>query len=1704
MVPSRSDLVSSLRFLPHSARALLLAGAGVALVGWVLDATLIRGFLPGLTIAVFAVALGWNARCFNAGGAKRRRAAGWTPQGDPNSLSFVGLRDVTWTSDSAGNTVFISPNIAAVYGYTPEEIIRGGPGIWFGQIHAEDCGVVRAKYESLFSGSELFDVEYRIRCKNGAWIWIHDRALAVYERSGVRYADGVFSDITDRKRSQEELEQSRRQLQALFDNTQDGILLADDTCRCVDANPAACALLGLTREKVMARAVGDLFGAGDAAQAEARWRRFRIAGEQSGDLALVRGDAERREVEYHAMADIVPGLHLSVLRDVTEQRRGGAALRASEERYRQLVELSPDAIFVVAEGRFLFANAATAPLFGVAEPAALMGRSVLDFVHSDSQLAVQERMAEAAAGQRTPLTAQKLLRGDGVAVEVELGAIPFLREGQPAVQVVARDVSARKRDIRQREEAEQALRSTQELLAALLDYAPMPICVTDLEGRWRLVNRAWEDIAGLQRHTIVGRLVGEFFPEDATREFLKNNRWAADIGGPVEVEEPVYTAEGARVFQTVKFPVRGSRGEVDAVGGVSIDITERRKSDRRLGAQHAVARILAESEALAEAAHLILQAICEHLGWDMGAIWAVDDESALLRCVQTWQRPGAEVDAFLDETHQRTFGRGDGLPGRIWASEGPVWIPDLGQDPHLPRAECASAHAARSAFGFPIRVGNRVRGVIECFSRHPQPPDEDLLDAMNAIGSQIGQFSERTRAEAAVRESEALKTAIFNSALDGIITMSHEGRIVDFNPAAERIFGRPREQVVGCDLAELLLPVTYRARHRNGLARCVASGEAVSLGNRLELSALRADGSEFPVELTITRIVGQAPPLFTGYIRDITERKQTEEALRASERRFRTVFENAAIGIVIVDLDGVVVTVNRARHEMLGYTEAELRGMVFTEYTHPDDRARDLELFQELARGERGRYQMENRYVRKDGTIVWGQLTVSLVRDAHSLPQFAVAMVEDVTERKHNEQVMAERTRITALQADIGRALAQSESLEDMLAACAEAIVRHLEGAFARIWTLNEAEQVLELQASAGMYTHRNGPHSRVPVGRLKIGLIAQERKPHLTNRVVGDPRVGDQEWARREGMVAFVGYPLIVKDRLLGVLAMFARHPLSPATLEAMGPVANEIAVGIERWRTQEALRASEEQYRYLFDKSPYSKWVFDPETLGFLAVNNAAVQQFGYSREEFHRMTVRDLCPAQEIPALLDVRSELLAHSGTNQLRMPDPHPRIKKDGTLIDAEITWSRITFRGRPAFLATVVDVTERKRAEEMLRNAHAETEQLLASIASVLIGVNEQGRVNRWNAAAEEAFGMPAEAVIGRSFAHCGVQWANGDVFDAAARCQADHRPTRAQNLRFRSREGDERILVTTITPIRSSPDKNAGFLLLGSDITEHKQLEEQLRQAQKLEAIGQLAAGIAHEINTPIQYVGDNTKFLSDAFRDLLQVIDAHGRMFAAAKTGHLTTQVIDRLVDSVLKADIGYLTEEIPKAIQQSQEGVERVAKIVRAMKEFSHPGTKEKVAIDINKAIENTITVARNEWKYVAEVVDDFAADLPPVPCLPGEFNQVILNLLVNAAHAIEDVPGRDAGTKGVIRVTTRALGEDAEIRVSDTGTGIPEAIRSKVFDPFFTTKPVGKGTGQGLAIAHSVIVNQHGGTIHFETEPGKGTAFVIRLPLSPKPR
>ena len=416
------------------------------------------------------------------------------------------------------------------------------------------------------------------------------------------------------------------------------------------------------------------------------------------------------------------------------------------------------------------------------------------------------------------------------------------------------------------------------------------------------------------------------------------------------------------------------------------------------------------------------------------------------------------------------------------------------------------------------------------------------------------------------------------------------------------------------------------------------------------------------------------------------------------------------------------------------------------------------------------------------------------------------------------------------------------------------------------------------------------------------------------------------------------------------------------------------------------------------------------------------------------------------------------------------------------LVDSAVRISRMKddLRAEQESLGRMI--THSARSEARLR---AVVESALDGI--VLLGPDR--KIEGMNAAAERIFGFTQGEVAGQDFVDAFVAaGSRAAVVDAIQqrRHAAVHGASMFSGLR---RGGQEFPMECSLTRLETGA--SAGRCAFVRDLTESRRMQVELHQAQKLEAVGQLAAGIAHEINTPIQFIGDNTQFLQDAFSGLSTFADLLGRCAQA-----LPPESREELRRAEEQLDLAYLREQVPGTIARTLQGVQRVATIVRAMKEFAHPDQHEMVATDLNRSLQATLEVARNEYKYVAEVATELG-ELPLVTCHAGDLNQVFLNIIVNAAHAVGDVV-KGTQEKGKISVVTRREGDHVLVSISDTGAGIPEEIRTKVYDPFFTTKGVGRGTGQGLAIARS-IVGKHRGSIHFATEKGKGTTFFIRLPI-----
>lgn len=557
--------------------------------------------------------------------------------------------------------------------------------------------------------------------------------------------------------------------------------------------------------------------------------------------------------------------------------------------------------------------------------------------------------------------------------------------------------------------------------------------------------------------------------------------------------------------------------------------------------------------------------------------------------------------------------------------------------------------------------------------------------------------------------------------------------------------------------------------------------------------------------------------------------------------------------------------------------------------------------------------------------------------------------------------------------------------------------------------------------------------------------------------------------------------------------------------------------------------LDSSQQKYRHLVESVQAILWQKDLQSGTFTLVNSVAESLLGYPLEEWRKdpLFLENHSVAEDRPLVAAHCAQLSIEAGAAEFE----HRMLTADNRIL-----WLRTYMRaivspdGTHVITSVMHDVTTKKIMQRELQLQRQYFDALMDSAPDHIYFKDMNSRFILVNKATASLFKLAKpEEVIGLG---------DEDFFEephisSALATEREIMRTGQRILNVEEEEnwpdGSVSWASTTKMPLYGEDGRISGTMGVSRDITKRKLaeiallektklltelnadlkreidsrhiLEGQLLQAQKLESIGQLAAGVAHELNTPIQYVADNCRFLDDSFRGLNEMLRHHGHLLAEVKAGRPGLEAVATIEQRAEALDLEFLSGEIPNAIEQSIDGIGQVAQIVRAMKEFSHPGSREKAPVDLNHGIENTLVVCRNEYKHVAELETAFAPDLPPVYCLAGEISQVVLNLVVNASHAVSDAHP-DGG--GIIRVSTHLDGEFVEIHVRDNGTGIPEAIRNRIFDPFFTTKEVGRGSGQGLALARNVAFHKHNGSLTFETQENEGTTFILRIPVGPEPQ
>jgi PAS domain S-box-containing protein len=638
-------------------------------------------------------------------------------------------------------------------------------------------------------------------------------------------------------------------------------------------------------------------------------------------------------------------------------------------------------------------------------------------------------------------------------------------------------------------------------------------------------------------------------------------------------------------------------GLVGVMAVVLAALRVRRERDAsRLAVQYGLARVLADAESLEASAPQLLATIGEPLGWDVGHLFEVREAGRLLP-VGIWTAPGVDVPDFEAATRDFVVERGQGLPGQVWQSGQPAFLEDVIVQEDFLRADAARRSNLRGGMAFPIGTGGENVAVVEFFSRDPRPNDPAMLEVTAALGTLIGEFIEGLRTAEAVRQSEARKSALLSSALDGVIVIDHEGMVVEFNPAAELLFGHSADDALGSELAELVMPPALKERHRRALRRTVETGEASLLGRRIEMTGMRADGSEFPVELAINRIAGSDPPMFTGTVRDIAKRRRAErereELLRleqvarhdASEARdqLEAILSGVADAVTAQAADGRLLFVNEAAVELLGFDSREAllaaplsaildrfdildeSGQPFPVERLPGRRA--------LSAGERSEVVVRFR-VRATGEERWSAVKATPILDSADRVNMAINVIEDITTHKRAERAqhfLSESTAVLSSSLDMSEALADVAALAVPEVADWLAVDLVTDTGLERMAAAHADPQRLERARSL----YRASPPDRGVQAGVRHVLATGRSElysdlPTALARAASDG-AGDLALARELGMRSAIVVPMTARGRTLGTLSLAtdkAGRRLDENDLELAEELARRCATALDNAR--------------------------------------------------------------------------------------------------------------------------------------------------------------------------------------------------------------------------------------------------------------------------------------------------------------------------------------------------------------------------------------------------------------------------------------------------------------------------------------------------------------------------------------------------------
>jgi PAS domain S-box-containing protein len=840
-----------------------------------------------------------------------------------------------------------------------------------------------------------------------------------------------------------------------------------------------------------------------------------------------------------------------------------------------------------------------------------------------------------------------------------------------------------------------ATRGAQEPFYTLSEALPA-ITFIHQDGRFRYVNRIGQQMLGYSLEELLRMEFWEVVQPES-RELVRKRGLDRQQGEapPSRYEFPIKTKAGeTRWLECVS--ARTEFNGMPAVLGSAFDITERKRAERHLNVQYAITRILSESDTAEQANPKILQALCEHLEWDYGAVWEVDPDANLLRCVATWRASPEAFERFDALNRERTIAQGAGLPGEVWASGKPAWIIDVTHDTSFFRAPTAEREGLHSGLGFPILIHGHVIGVIETFTRQVRRPDDALLRLMAATGAQVGQVVERKAAEEALHETQQ-RFELFMRHLPGAAWMKDaHGRYVYANETAESIFRTPVSELRGKTDDELFPPATaahFKANDHQamGCASYLETTETLSQQDGIHLSLVR----KFPI---LDR--AGKPILVGGIALDITERKQAEAILQESEERFRTLFDSAPIPIAVHEASGRILRTNRAYQEMLGYSDEELRQLDVKGVTHPEDISEGQRLFQELREGKRGHYQREKRFRRKDGRTVLAQSTASAVRGANGQLSFIISTVEDLTERTKADQrhrafsELGHRLSAAASRQDAGRIIVEiAERLFGW-----DACYIHLYSPDGQIFP------VLTIDTMDGK--HIEVPHSTFTLDPSPMMTRVATEGPQLILRNAsasqdsGFVPFGDK--SRPSASLMYV--PIHSGAKVIGILSIqsYRVNAYGQGDLDTLQALADHCGAAIDRISVADRLRDREASHRVLLRAIP--DLMFRVRSDGTvldcqMKRGDEASQAFGASVGR----TLREVWPGSVVEKMMECVRKTLCDGAPQQFgfQYPESNPSQHYE----------ARVVPSGEAEVLVIIRDFTAQRRLEQEVLTISAREQQ---------------------------------------------------------------------------------------------------------------------------------------------------------------------------------------------------------------------------------------------------------------------------------------------------------------------------------------------------------------------------------------------------------